>query len=499
MDSRADSSTVMDDAGAPGVAAQETQLQRGALGLTGVLMQALTNIAPAIAVLFTVPFIATNAGIAAPAAYLGAFVLSLTTALVLTQLTRHLPSAGSYYTFVSRAIHPRAGFLVAWVYFLFAPVVTAQVGTSMGSTLESALKTEWGFTFPWWLFTMLLIAFVGFSVYRGIKVSVELLVIFGVIELVIVGLFALWGFFDPGPGGVTTAVFDPGQAPTGQNTGFAIAVIFAIFALTGWDAAAPVAEESADPRRNVPRAILLAVSIMGLFLVVSSWGIISGWGPDRIGQFGSSEEPPYLVLAHQYWGGMWWLVLLALVNSALAVVISAANVATRLWYGMARSGALPSSLTRLHPVYRTPVNAVLVQTVVSIVIGLGAALLVGADKVYNVTGLMFTFVLIPVYVLGNIACFRLYRGEFRKEFNPFLHVIVPIISTAGLLAVGYKSLSPAPESPNNWAFPLVVVWAVIGVAVLLLMRSRGREAWLLRAGEAMADAAPESEPERVPA
>lgn len=476
-------------------------LQPGALGLTGVLMQALTNIAPAIAVLFTVPFIAANAGVAAPAAYLGAFILSLTTAVVLTQLTRHLPSAGSYYTFVSRAVHPRAGFLVAWVYFLFAPVVTAQVGTSMGSTIESVVKTEWGFTFPWWVFTTLLIVFVAFSVYRGIKVSVELLVVFGMIEIAIVGIFGLWGFFSPGPGGVTASVFNPGAAPTGQNTGFAIAVIFAIFALTGWDAAAPVAEESANPRRNVPRAILLAVCIMGVFLVVCSWGIISGWGPDRISQFGSSTEPPYLVLAHSYWGPVWWLILIALVNSALAVVISAANAATRLWFGMARTGAMPRALTKLHPTYRTPVNAVLLQTVVSIVIGLGAAALVGVDKVYNVTGLMFTFVLIPVYILGNVACYRLYRSEFRGEFNPFLHLLLPIISTVGLLAVGYKSLSPAPESPNSYAFPLVVVWAILGLLVLVAMRVRGREGWLLRAGQAMADtpaaALPEDQPART--
>lgn len=467
--------------------AEETQLEKGALSLTGVVMQALTNIAPAIAVLFTVPFIATNAGVAAPAAYVGAFLLSVTTAIVLTQLTRHLPSAGSYYTFVSRGLHPRAGFLVAWVYFLFAPVVTAQVGTSLGSTLEATLKAEYDVTFPWWVFTLLLIGFVAFALYRGIKVSVRALVVLGAVELILVGVFAVWGFFETGPGGVSLSVFNPGNAPTGENTGFALAVIFAIFALTGWDAAAPVAEETKDPKRNVPRAVLYSICGMGLFLVICSWGIVSGWGTDRIGSFTSSEEAPYIVLAKQYWGGGWWLILLALVNSALAVVISAGNVATRLWYGMARSGAMPRALTDLHPTYRTPVKAILLQTVVSLLIGIGTAAAIGEDKVYNVTGLMFTFVLIPVYIMGNIACFRLYRSEYRHEFNPVLHLAMPVVSTLGLLAVGYNSLSPAPAYPNNYAFPIVVGWAVVGIAVLLVMRARRREDWLLRAGRAMAD------------
>jgi amino acid transporter len=160
---------------------------------------------------------------------------------------------------------------------------------------------------------------------------------------------------------------------------------------------------------------------------------------------------------------------------------------------MARTGALPQSLTKLHHKHRTPVNAVALQTVVSIVIGLGASLAIGEDKVYNVTGLMFTFVLIPVYIMGNIACYRLYRTRYRADFNPFLHVIVPIISTLGLLAVGYKSLSPAPAYPNNYAFPIVVLWAVIGVAILVVMRARRREGFLLRAGQAMADQAVEAD------
>lgn len=475
----------------------DNQLQRGALGLSGVLMQALTNIAPAIAVLFTVPFIASNAGIAAPAAYLGAFLLSAATAIVLTQLAKHLPSAGTYYTYVSRGLHPRAGFLVAWLYFLFAPIVTAQVGTSIGSTFESTLKAEYSFTFPWWLFTLLLIGFVGFMVARGIKVSVRAIVVLGCVELVIVAVFSLWGFFDPGPGGISLSAFNPGEAPSGSNTGFALAIIFAIFALTGWDAAAPVAEESENPRRVVPRAVLMAVTFMGFFLVICSWGIVTGWGVDRIDKFTSSEEAPYIILAKQYFGGAGVpIILVALLNSALAVVISAANVATRLWYAMARSGALPAALAKVHPRWRTPVNAVILQTVVSLIVGVGTAALIGEDKVYNVTGLIFTFVLIPVYVMGNLACFLLYRREHPGEFNPFVHIVIPIISTAGLIAVGYKSLSPAPAYPNNYAFPIVAVWAVIGAVILIGMRLARREEWLLRAGESIVDR-PVEEPARV--
>ncbi len=78
------------------------------------------------------PFIVLNAGIAAPLAYLGAFIIALFLGYVLAQFSRHLSSTGSYYTFVSRSLGGRWGFLVAWVYLLFYPVVIAQVGLVHG-------------------------------------------------------------------------------------------------------------------------------------------------------------------------------------------------------------------------------------------------------------------------------------------------------------------------------------------------------------------------------
>ena len=108
----------------------ETKLKAGAIGLPGVLMQGVTAIAPAIAGMFTIPFIVSNAGVAAPLAYLGAFVIALMLGYVLAQFTKHMTSSGTYYTFVSNSLGERWGFLVAWTYLLFYPVVVAQVGSS---------------------------------------------------------------------------------------------------------------------------------------------------------------------------------------------------------------------------------------------------------------------------------------------------------------------------------------------------------------------------------
>src|SRR5438477_10317745 len=113
-------------AGSPSAkTAAETELQGGALRLPPVLMQAITHIAPAAGVVVTIQFIASYAGLTSPIALIIAFLTTLTLGLSLTQLARHLPSAGAYYTYVSHPLHPRAGFLTRCVYFLYDPLHAA--------------------------------------------------------------------------------------------------------------------------------------------------------------------------------------------------------------------------------------------------------------------------------------------------------------------------------------------------------------------------------------
>src|ERR1700728_1534061 len=178
------------------------QLKAGVVKLPGVLMQSVTSIAPAIAGMFTVPFIVLNAGVGAPLAYLGAFIIALLLGYMLAQFSRHLSSTGSYYTFVSRSLGGRWGFLVAWVYLLFYPVVIAQVGSVMGSTLQSTLKAEYNITFEWWWFMIFLIVLVAWTAWRGVELSVKLLIVLGIFEALTVFALAINGFASPGPGGV---------------------------------------------------------------------------------------------------------------------------------------------------------------------------------------------------------------------------------------------------------------------------------------------------------
>jgi amino acid transporter len=447
-------------------------------------MQSITTVAPAIGMFFTIQFIASYAGIVAPLGYLLAFLIVLMLAASVSQLAKHLPNAGGYYTYISHTLHPRLGWLSGWIMFLYMPVAPFTSPVFLSFLLRDELKTSsLGWDIPWWILFLALEGLVVLLMYRGIQVSGQALLIAGLAEIVIVFGLSVWGFFDSGPGGLNLSSYNPGNT-TSHDLFFA--VVFSIFALTGWEAAAPIAEETEDPKRNVPRALIYSVIFMGAFFAICSWGLVIGWGTkDVSGLVGSSELIPF-TLAKQFWGPLWWLAMLALINSAFAVSIATMNASTRMWFAMARSGSLPKALRKVHPTLRTPVNALLLQAAITFGFGLVLGARWGGATLFFISGLLFTLCASWIYILGNVGVMRYYLTERRPDLNPILHLLFPVVSSIVLVYVCIQTFTnPTPTGRLAYALPIFIVWLVVGIAVLVAMRMRGSEEWLLRAGQAV--------------
>src|SRR6266508_4321058 len=166
----------------------KSDLKQRALGLTRATMQAITHIAPAIAALFFTQFIVSLAGITAPLAYVVGVVVVLMLGNTLVQLSKHLPSAGGYYTYVSRAIHPRAGFLTSWMYILYSPLSGGPIYAFFGFILQNELKANYNIDVPWlwWVFLIVGAPAIAFVQYLGIQISVRAMVVFGGLEMLLV-------------------------------------------------------------------------------------------------------------------------------------------------------------------------------------------------------------------------------------------------------------------------------------------------------------------------
>ncbi len=258
--------------------------------------------------------------------------------MVLVQFTKKMPAAGGYYTYISRSLHPRLGWLVAWLFILYAPTVGGIVALYMGNILQQELRSNLGINWPWFMAAFMIVVITGVALlqYRGIKISGKVLLVLGLIEMGLVVLLGIRAIANPGPGGVNFLPYNPALiASQGGIAGFSLAVIFSLLAFVGWDGAAPLAEETANPTKNVSRAVIGSIILLGVFLVLVTWAIIIGWGTSKIGSLASSTELPAVVVAKRVWGPLWWFILFALLNSTVAVVIAVCNMGTRLWYAMA--------------------------------------------------------------------------------------------------------------------------------------------------------------------
>ena len=459
-----------------------TDLQRNAVGLPGVVMQGVATIAPAFAILASFVFTVSLAGITAPLAYLFAGVGMLLVAISVSQLAKAFPSAGGWYTWIARSLHPRAGFLAGWIFSIWLPPVGVLTFSFFSKTvLEPALKSEYGITVPWWIVTVLGLALVAWATYAGIAISEKLLIITGGVEIVIMVALAVTGFIDPGPGGFSFAPLNLGNAPAGS--GLFTAIVFSIFAFSGWEAVAPLAEESKNPRRNVPIGLIASVIILTVYFVVAVWGYLVGIGVDNVAGIPDAEAFPVFTLATEVWGGAWVLVLFALLNSVFAVSIACFNGGTRTWYAMGRSGTLPKWFSRVDTNRKTPDNAIHFEVVVQALFFV-LILVWGPENVFFTWALTITLGLILMYILANIGVIRHYTGEARAQLNPLLHVVLPVLSAIAVAYVAYRSLQDLTP-PVSYAPWLFLAWMAIGGGILLYLRASGREEFLDKARLAM--------------
>ena len=469
------------EAGQSSKGSVKTDLRENAVGLPGMLMQGIATIAPSFAILASFVFIVGFAGVVTPWAYLFGGALLMLQALNAAQLAKVFPSAGGWYTWIARALHPRAGFFAGVLFSIWLPPVGALTLSFLAKTvLEPSIKAEYGVTIPWWLWVIAGLAIVIYFAYNGIAISEKALIITGSIEIVIMVALAFTGLASPGPGGFSFAPLNPGNFGLAGN--LFLGVVFSIFAFSGWESTGPLAEESKNPKRNVPIGLVGSVLILMIYFIFVTWGYLVGIGVDKVGSIPSAAAFPVATLAQRVWSGAWVLLLFALLNSAIAVSIACFNGGTRTWYAMGRSGVLPAPLGKVNAKRKTPDNAIHVEVGMQ-VLAFVCILIFGVENVFFTWANAITIGLVLMYVLANIGVVKYYLTEARSQFSPLLHLIIPAVATAAGIVVVWKSyFSPFTSSgPVYWGLMVFIAVLALTVLILVYLRVRGQEDWMRKA------------------
>jgi amino acid transporter len=462
------------------------RLQPNAIGLAPVLFQSITHMAPGAAVAFSIIFAVTYAGGATPLSVVIALVACVLVAISVGQLARHLPSAGGLYTYNARGLGPQVGFFVAWGFMLAEPIVAPLLYLIFGNVLSVYLQSH--FNTPGWLwapFAALAGIGVWLLVYRGIRISTEAGVALGAFEIVVFGALAITLMIAAGSNN-TLAVFSP---TTGNAHGWGSVFagsVYAVLAFIGFEASAPLGEEARDPRRTIPRAVILSCVLIGLFYLLCYYAAIVYFGPSvaadaKNGFFAFNGGDPWDGLAAKVWGPASILVLLAILNSAFANSNAGANAATRVGYALGRVGILPRAFAQIHPRFKTPTFAIHVQGALGIAIALILGFALGGPlNAFALLGTIATLIIVFIYILTNLSNIVFYAREHRDELNPLLNVVVPILGILifipillAAFGVDFGGLGIAGLAyPANSAPLAVVVWIVLGVLLFAFLSVR---------------------------
>jgi len=466
-------------------------LERNAVGLLDVLFQSITSMAPGAAIAASIPLGAGFASGALPLAVLIAFVGILFTAWSIGQLAKHIPAAGSVATYNAVGLAPWVGFLVGWAYAAVEVLIVPLVMLQLGYTVAGEWNSEQS-SFPtnlWWIFMAAGTILMCYLVYRGVKTSTRVGVVLGFVEIVVflslsVALVIKAGHHN------TLSVFTTHYANAkgySGMTGVIAGAVGALLAFSGFEAAAPLAEETRDPRRNVQRAVLLSTILIGALYIFTTYAATVAYGPARFSSFASyANGVPWDGLARTISVVFWALVLFAIINSTLANANAGANVFTRTAYAFGRVGAFPRVLADLHPRFKSPRVGILVELILSLALGLALGFKYTPQVAFGILGTAIVVIVVPVYIACNIACIGYFARHRKEEQHLLSHIVVPIIgalllipgffSVAGITGIPGLRFISALTSPYKYAPYAMAAWLLVGIVALLVLRSRNPQA-----------------------
>jgi amino acid transporter len=450
--------------------AETPQLRRNSLGLPELVFQGVTHIAPATNMVFTFPIIALKAGPDMPLSFLLATIVCFFIGSTVSQFSRYMPSSGSYYSFATRGLGSRIGFMAAWSYLTYDLLGSAGSTGFLGYLLSDMLRTALHVNVPWWLIALVTFAVIWVLTHYGIQLSARITAILGGLELLIMLSLAITFLMHPGPGSSYAAPLNPSLSPH-HFGGILAGMVFSILALSGFEGSAPLAQESRRAGKFIGQAVMLSLVATGSFFIFASYASAIGWGTGNMAAF-ASDPNPYYAMGHALWGTGWWLVVLAVINSSIGVGLASTNSASRVMYTMGQAGTLPARFGRIHPIHQTPTFAIAFVQIVGIVGVLLVGLLLQPAYIFGLLETIATLAVIVIYCTANVALTSYIRREHPADFSVWKHLVSPWIATLALLPVLFVTIYPVPAWPYNIAPYLFLAALVAGFVYMQWLESR---------------------------
>jgi len=469
----------------PTAAGQEgVRLRRNALSLRHIVASTLANIAPAMSFFFGFAVIVEGAGLAAPLTILTAMVAILFLTNTLAEFTRLTPSTGSFVTFTGKAFGPAVGaaisVFVTFGYIIAASTVVAIAGAWASETLQNFL----GLSIHWAVLTVIVSVVVGWLVMRGVSLSTLWAGIFFYFEAVLLLLGAII-MIAAHPAAISFAPFNPANL-TGGWAGLGAGFPLAIYLFIGWENSTMLAEETENPRRNIPRALITGTLSIGVFYVILAFATAVGFKMDAKAISGASI--PFIDAMKDASPGLLIVAYIAGITSIVSSLIGLVNSQARILFNSGREGLLPRFFGKIHPQHQTPHSAMWGFLIIALALVLGFGLLdhVAPLDYFGFAGTLGAIPIILTYLFTNLALPIYVWKHKRNELNVRSHIILPLLGSLALLLPLWGLIQPGQAWPFN-AFPWVALAALVVAGVYGAVLARRSPELAHRIGAYVAD------------
>jgi amino acid transporter len=389
----------------------------------------------------------------------------------ISTLAKRHPEAGSYFVYIGRNFGPVAGALGGWAMILAYLTTAAAVVFGFPLFLGNFLGV-FHITLSNTLLTVFMVAFLGlvtYAAFRDIQVSSRIGL---VMETISIGIIIIITAIVVGKHGT---IYDAKELDLHNMNfgGVKTAMAFAVFSFVGFESAATLAKESANPHRNVPFAVIGSAAAAGTFFTVMAYFMVMGMN-DNASAIGGSSSPfaDMTNAAHLPWAA--GVVYFAAMISAFACALACINASSRMLYSMGRFQFLHASMGLVHKTHKTPFMAVLASAAITLILVL-ALLPEGFLNAFGLTGTIATYGFVVVYFgIALTAPVDLYRsGQLNAQ--------TVIVSAIGAFLMGfviYASVVPYPAAPFNTLPPAFAIYMVIGLIWFLVLKARNPQVLL---------------------
>ncbi|HEX6307692.1 MAG TPA: amino acid permease [Longimicrobiales bacterium] len=393
-------------------------------------------------------------------------LLAVAGGLCFAELGAALPRTGGTYTFLLRAYRVRwLPFLFGWSMFavvltgVMAAVATAfaiYAGRFLGSVMPYGLWTQRAVAIGCILFLTAMNC-VGVRVGGRIQIAFTVAKVVGVGTLIVTGLLVA----DERGGGLTPLL--PAVA-TGSAVGaFGVAMIVALFAYNGWWYSTFVAGEVRDPERTIPRSILSGMAIVLVAYILANLVYLLVLPFDVLQ---STEMPAAETMQRILGDGGADLIAAAVMLSAFGTVNAQLLSVPRIYFAMARDGVFFDSVARVHPRWKTPATAILLQGAVASLLALTGTF----QQIITYTAFP-NYLFLSLGVAGLIVL-RVREPELPRPFRVPLYPVTPVLFLA---VFGWYLVNSLLHAFRDTMVGIVLTLAGLPLYLYWSRRSRRRD------------------------